>query len=167
MAVSNCLPGRLFIRLCVCRQRQLVGRWLMTGAVGGDPLRCRDIWTMVVPYNSSAVKTPPSPMQFMLAAGAYSWRPQVTISNTTSLTTVKTVVRKHTANSSRIMQLNSPGGSTLQWRAGRDLLCAVAVAIYVRKGHVGFCSFPAVRQYRYRCLTAQRCYVHFLTTVRF
>jgi len=94
MAVSNCLPGRLFIRLCVCRQRQLVGRWLMTGAVGGDPLRCRDIWTMVVPYNSSAIKTPPSPMQFMLAAGAYSWRPQVTISNTTSLTTVKTVVRK-------------------------------------------------------------------------
>jgi len=30
---------------------------------------------------------------------------------------------EQTGNGSDIMALNSPGGSTLQWGAGRDLLC--------------------------------------------
>ena len=55
----------LFVRLFVCRQRVVVGHWLLLAATRGRS----DART----YVSYPVKLLP-PVNFMLVAGAYSWR---------------------------------------------------------------------------------------------
>jgi len=69
------LSVRSFVRLLPTRCCRPSADWSARAAAAGDerPERCRDTWTTGVACISSLVKN--SPVQFILAAGAYSWRP--------------------------------------------------------------------------------------------
>ena len=57
------------------------------------------------------------PLVITLRENGYSWRHETSY--------------EQTANGCKIMLLNSPGGSTLQWDTGRSVLCLVSLVLII------------------------------------